>query len=87
MDADWFDDAICSRKSVFHHHGALVEIEIRGDYILDCNGQAIDANAIGRQSAPTGNGVPGDSYLSTFRVAARNDDKTKPSATATGEPT
>lgn len=93
VEADWFNDAICSRKSIFHHHAALVEIEIRGDYILDCNGQAVDANAIGRQPTPTGNGVPGDSYVSNFRVAARVDDRSKPSATTpsvatpTGEPT
>ena len=45
-----------------------VEIEIRGDYIVDCNGQTVDANAVGLSPSPTGNGTPGGTFLSTFRV-------------------
>ena len=48
-----------------------VEIEVRGDFIVDCNGQPVDANAVGRRSAPTGNGTPGGTFLSTFRVEPR----------------
>ncbi|MET0581526.1 MAG: hypothetical protein ABWZ08_06085 [Pseudoxanthomonas sp.] len=84
VDADWVDDAIRGRKTVFHHHQVLAEIEIRGDFILDCNGQAVDANAIGLSPAPSGNGVPGDSFLSTFRVGPRpSDQKTKTSEAMT----
>ena len=51
--------------------GAHVEIEIRGDYILDCNGQAVDANAIGRDAYPSGKGYPGGIHLTSFRVRRR----------------
>jgi hypothetical protein len=50
---------------------ANVEIEIRGDYIVDCNGQTVDANAVGRDAAPTGNGTPGGTHLTTCKVCAR----------------
>ena len=43
-----------------------VEIEVRGDFILDCNGQPVDANAVGLTPAPTGNGTPGGTFLSTL---------------------
>jgi hypothetical protein len=45
-----------------------IEVEIYGDYILDCHGQAIDANAVGLRPVPTGNGTPGGTYRSNFRV-------------------
>jgi len=65
-DPDWVRDEIVSRKSAFRD-GALVEIEVRGDFIIDSCGQAVDANAIGRR-LPSGNGTPGGTFLSTFRV-------------------
>ncbi len=55
-----------------------VEIEIRGDLILDCTGQAIDANAVGVAAAPTGNGTPGGTFVSSFDVQARPSRKRKP---------
>jgi hypothetical protein len=68
----WAKDAIFGSETRFDSvHGARVEIEVRGDFILDCNGQAVDANAIGLLAAPTGNGTPGGTYLSTFRVRKR----------------
>lgn len=67
----WFKDAIDGTATRFDSYGARVEIRIHGDYILDCNGQAVDANAVGLAAAPTGNGTPGGTYLSTFRVARR----------------
>jgi hypothetical protein len=45
-----------------------VEIEIRGDLILDCHNQAIDADSIGLRAAPSGNGTPGGTYISCFHV-------------------
>jgi hypothetical protein len=45
----------------------LVEIEVRGDFILDWRGQTVDANRFGRRF-PTGNGTPGGTFLSTFTV-------------------
>ena len=45
----------------------IVEIEVRGDFILDWRGQTVDANRFGRRF-PTGNGTPGGTFLSTFVV-------------------
>jgi hypothetical protein len=72
VDAGWVDDALMSRKTIFNHDVATVEIEVRGDFIVDCNGQTIDANAIGLSPAPTGNGTPGGTFYSTFQVQARS---------------
>ncbi len=63
---------------------AVVEIDVYGDYILDCRNQPIDANARGyalRKPRPPdgqpvddtppkhlGNGTPGGSFLSIFHV-------------------
>ena len=47
---------------------SAVEIEVRGDFIVDCNGQTVDANAVGLSPAPTGNGTPGGTFLSSFHV-------------------
>jgi hypothetical protein len=79
VDAGWVDDAIKSRKTVFNHDIATVEIEVRGDFIVDCNGQTIDANAIGLSPAPTGNGTPGGTFYSSFHVQAR-DSRSPPPA-------
>lgn len=64
----WWQDEIRGHKSIFHRHHVRVEIEVRGDLILDCHGQAVDANAMGLHYVPTGNGTPGGTYVSTFRV-------------------
>jgi hypothetical protein len=51
-----------------------VEIEIRGDLILDCHGLALDGDAIGLRAAPSGNGTPGGTYLSCFHVEKKPAD-------------
>jgi len=71
VDAGWVSDAIVSHKNIFNYQQTLVEVEVRGDFIIDCNGQAVDAEPVGTLAVPTGNGTPGGRYLSTFRVAAR----------------
>jgi len=50
-----------------------MEILVHGDYILDCRGQAIDANARGtalsqRDPAPSGNGSPGGTFRSLLWI-------------------
>jgi hypothetical protein len=72
------DDAIESRKTIFNHDTSAVEIEVRGDFIVDCNGQTIDANAIGLSPAPTGNGTPGGTFFSSFHVQARDSRSPTP---------
>jgi hypothetical protein len=53
------------------------EIEVYGDYILDCHHQPIDGNARGfalrerkdgKPPKPGGNGTPGGSFLSVFHI-------------------
>jgi hypothetical protein len=69
-DPDWIRDEVVSHRSAFNS-GVLVEIEVRGDFIIDACGQALDANAIGRR-LPSGNGTPGGLFLSSFRVEPRH---------------
>ena len=64
----WLEDTLNGAASLFQGKATRVEIEVRGDFIVDCNGQTIDANARGRSWVPTGNGTPGGTFLSTFRV-------------------
>jgi hypothetical protein len=69
VDRRWFRDEIDTLgESYLSERNFMVEIEIRGDLIVDCSGQAVDANAVGVSPAPSGNGTPGGSYLSTFMV-------------------
>ena len=70
VNGPWLEDAVRGTRTKFQEGSTRVEIEVRGDFILDCNGQAIDANAVGLSPAPTGNGTPGGTFLSTFRVEA-----------------
>lgn len=69
VDGAWADDALAGTVTRFQGAGAWVEIEVRGDFILDCNGQTVDANPVGLSPYPSGNGAPGDTFLSCFRVA------------------
>ena len=73
VDSAFLADAVYGRRSIFLGAQTLVEIEVRGDFIVDCNGQTVDANAVGLIAAPTGNGTPGDTFISTFSVAAARD--------------
>lgn len=50
-----------------------VELEVRGDFIVDCNGQTVDANGFGVSPKPKGNGVPGGTFLSTFSVSSSDE--------------
>jgi hypothetical protein len=74
VDGGWLEDAVRGRATIFHRQQTRVEIEIRGDFIVDCNGQTVDANARGLSASPTGNGIPGSSFLSTFTVDKRLGD-------------
>jgi hypothetical protein len=71
FDQDWVKYELNVPKGVFNCDQVTVEIEICGDFILDCNSQAIDANAHGLSPNPTGNGVPGGTFRSTFPVGPR----------------
>lgn len=75
VDGRWLYDAVKGTHTIFDEDPTSVEIEIRGDFIVDCNGQAVDANAHGLSPAPTGNGTPGGTFFSSFHVQPRNPDR------------
>ncbi len=74
VDAGWLGDAVNGGETIFDEDPTTVEIEVRGDLIVDCNGQTVDANAVGLSPAPTGNGTPGGTFFSSFRVQPRYFD-------------
>jgi hypothetical protein len=69
VEGTWLESTVRGNSSRLQTWPTRVEIEVRGDFIVDCNGQTIDANAHGLSKGPTGNGTPGGTFLSTFRVA------------------
>jgi hypothetical protein len=70
VDGRWVHGALRGESRIFSYD-TLVEIEVRGDFVVDCNGQTVDANAVGLSATRTGNGTPGGTFLSAFRVAPR----------------
>jgi hypothetical protein len=68
VDGPWLRDTLRGAASIFQGKVTRVELEVRGDFIVDCNGQTVDANPHGRIPVPTGNGTPGGTFLSTFLV-------------------
>jgi hypothetical protein len=65
----WMRDEIDQGgESYLSERDFVVEIEIRGDLIEDCSGQTVDANTVGLVGSPTGNGAPGGTYFSSFKV-------------------
>lgn len=68
---NWLRDAVVDRDHMFAQGRTRVEIEVRGDLIIDCLGQQVDANSHGLSPFPSGNGSPGGSYFSAFTVARR----------------
>lgn len=68
VDGKWLEDVIEGATSDYPGEGTRVEIEVRGDFIIDCNGQTIDANAHGLGVDRSGNGTPGGTFVSTFSI-------------------
>lgn len=75
VDQKWWSSQVDEvTSSRFCEGPSTIEIEIRGDLILDCRGQAVDANAVGRRSeGPFGNGTPGGTFLSVFPLERREE--------------
>jgi hypothetical protein len=67
VEGRWREEVYGS-ATIFDDEPTQVEIEIRTDFIADCNGQAVDGNSCGLIPAPTGKGTPGGGLLSTFTV-------------------
>ncbi|HET7058570.1 MAG TPA: hypothetical protein VFI05_07550 [Nitrospiraceae bacterium] len=79
VDAEWVRDATVSKRTIFNQDEAQVEIEVFGDYMVDCNGQTVDANIRGLCAVPSGNGTPGGTLRSNFRVEVRDPHVRPPS--------
>lgn len=76
VNTRWCRDEIESDKeSWLSENDFTVEIEIHGDLILDCNHQSVDANARDLRGVPTGNGSPGGTFISRFRVEPKPCDR------------
>ncbi|OFA06905.1 hypothetical protein [Duganella sp. HH101] len=84
----WVCDALRGLETEFERPGVTVEMEIYGDFILDCNGQALDADARGRSPGPSGNGTPGGTFRSSFQLDAKplrpDPDAAQPQNTVQG---
>jgi hypothetical protein len=79
VDGAWVEDGLRGRRSIFLDSETRVEIEIRGDFIVDCNGQTVDGNALGLSPGPTGNRNAGGTFISTFSVeGSRHADYDRP---------
>ena len=81
VDGPWLDDAVRGRRTIFYGGETRIEIEVRGNFIVDCNGQTVDANSFGLSRVPTGNATPGGTFLSTFRVEPARDAYARPNPT------
>ncbi|REE18413.1 hypothetical protein B0G71_1429 [Paraburkholderia sp. BL27I4N3] len=69
----WLHNEIRSDEdSWFTERDFMIEIQIRGDLILDCNFQPVDGDAIGLVGLPSGNGTPGGTFRSSFMVGAKS---------------
>ncbi len=86
VDGPWLDDAVRGRRTIFYGGETRVEFEVRGDLIVDCNGQTVDANSFGLFRVPTGNATAGGTFLSTFRVEPARDLPTRPNPTYGSDP-
>ena len=60
-----------------------VFIRLLGDFVLDCHGNPIDANHVGGQ-LPSGNGAPGGTFESWFRLKHDNFHRQRPPKAARG---
>lgn len=74
----WLENVVNDADTIFAMGETRVEIEVRGDFIEDCLGQRLDAEARGRSPFPSGGNGPGGTYLSTFTVAQRSQVKRSP---------
>jgi len=79
VQSQWQQEVL-QRAGKLRSEGATVHIEVNGDYILDCHGQAVDANArgyalfddgSGKPPLLSGNGSPGGTFVSVFRIEHR----------------
>lgn len=69
VDPGWVpEEGKRASYSAFQREQFLVEISVHGSLIVDCSGQAVDADHRGRDGLPSGNGSPGGTFQSSFLV-------------------
>lgn len=71
VESAWITEEVKAKSSAMNGGGFAVEIEIRCDLIEDCSGVPVDGNARGMGLVPSGNGTPGGTHFSCFRVATK----------------
>jgi hypothetical protein len=72
----WVNDEIKEDgESELRENDFVVEFEVRGDLLEDCEGLTVDANPRGLAAAPTGNGTPGGTFISRFAVKRMPRDR------------
>jgi hypothetical protein len=77
VSSRWLRDEIeGDKESWLSERDFTIELEVRGDLILDCHGQALDGNVNGNSETgtPSGNGDPGGTFVSSFRVQRKPVD-------------
>lgn len=80
---DWVYDEIAGNKSEFRvdegrDYYPVLEIEIFGDMLEDCRKVTVDADSAGPAIIPTGNGTPGGTCRSVFRVTPKPAEPRSP---------
>jgi hypothetical protein len=75
MEKRWMADEVRGSWSEFDDGPTTIEIEVRGDYILDCHGQAVSGAALGLHPFASGNDAPGGTFVSRFRVSTKPDSE------------
>jgi hypothetical protein len=78
VDSAWFHEAVAGRRTIFDDDRIQMVIEVNGNYMIDCNGQAPDLDNVGLPAAPTGNGSPGGIYRSHVLIERRRGKEDVP---------
>ncbi len=86
VDGSWLEDAVRGRRTLFLGGETRVEIEVRGDLMVDCNGQQLDLETHGLCPSPTGNNSPGGTFFSDFVVASARETSPHPVKYQSGDP-
>jgi hypothetical protein len=71
FDADWLKDEFVNKWGKFRDGPTTVELRVFGDLLRGCNGQAVDADGLIANGERSGDGTPGGTLFTVFRVAQK----------------
>jgi hypothetical protein len=71
------DDELLAGTSTLR--GSTIKVTLKCDFILDCRETPVDGDHL-RGRAPTGNGIPGGTFESWFRVQSDRDERDEAAA-------